>query len=258
MTEALLGVGAEREGIFRIAGDTDAITELKVRIERGQYTLQDLSGFDAETADAETDVAILTSLLKLWLRELEEPLIPSDMYQDCLSAAKESPAKAIALVRELPTINKRVLLFIISFLQLFCPPEVVIKTRMPVDNISLVWAPNVLRCESDDLTIAYPNSRLEQAFVKQLLLYLDCQTLDEGYRPPHHVEKSGLFEAVKAENEKNNSKNGSSTPSGNGIAPSKPLPHLYGRALSPITDQDSESVTTDSTAPGRESVVGFL
>jgi Rho GTPase-activating protein 39 len=79
LTEALLAVGAEREGIFRVAGDSDIITELKVRIERGQYTLADLQGFDADSDDAETDVAVLTSLLKLWLRELDSPLIPDDM-----------------------------------------------------------------------------------------------------------------------------------------------------------------------------------
>jgi hypothetical protein len=135
---------------------------------------------------------------------------------------------------------------------------------MPPESIALVWSPNILRNESMELNIAFPNSRLEQSFVKQLLLYLDCQSIDEDYQPPHHVEKQDLLDAIRDDNEKNSNSNKSSSSSSvrtNGKSSSgslsstnaleaKPLPHLYGRALSPITD-DTESVTTDSTAPGR-------
>lgn len=57
--------GAATEGIFRVPGDGDGVAMLKDRIDRGQYQL---SGVD--------DPNIPASLFKLWLRELQEPLIP--------------------------------------------------------------------------------------------------------------------------------------------------------------------------------------
>ncbi|KAI9205889.1 MyTH4 domain-containing protein [Polychytrium aggregatum] len=59
--------GCGTEGIFRVPGDADAVTDLKCRVEKNAY---DLSGI--------TDPNVPSSLLKLWLRDLAEPLIPSE------------------------------------------------------------------------------------------------------------------------------------------------------------------------------------
>lgn len=70
LADAMLAMDATKtEGIFRVAGDMDLVTELKVRIDRGHYSLYGLVGLD--------DVHVPASVFKLWLRELEEPLIPS-------------------------------------------------------------------------------------------------------------------------------------------------------------------------------------
>lgn len=111
--------GTKREGIFRIPGDTDTVSELKVRIDKGHYNLQ---GID--------DPHVPASLLKLWLRELQEPVIPFDMYNDCVRAAEE-PDEIVRIVKRLPTINRRVLLFVISFLQCFLPENISTITKMP-------------------------------------------------------------------------------------------------------------------------------
>lgn len=62
------------------------------------------------------------SLLKLWYRELEEPLIPHEFYEQCI-AHYESPEAAVAVVHALPRINRMVLCYLIRFLQvrMFCP-----------------------------------------------------------------------------------------------------------------------------------------
>ncbi len=57
-------------------------------------------------------------LFKLWLRELVDPLVPSEMYNDCIAFASDTEA-CCAAVEWLPTANCRVVLFVISFLQLF-------------------------------------------------------------------------------------------------------------------------------------------
>lgn len=61
------------------------------------------------------------SLLKLWYRELEEPLIPHEFYEQCI-AHYESPEAAVAVVHALPRINRLVLCYLIRFLQVCAGP----------------------------------------------------------------------------------------------------------------------------------------
>jgi hypothetical protein len=66
------------EGLFRIPGDYDQVMWVRERIDRGRYEL--LQG-EVE------DPAVLCSVFKGWLRELEEPLIPEERYDEALRAA---------------------------------------------------------------------------------------------------------------------------------------------------------------------------
>ncbi|KAG9316206.1 hypothetical protein JVU11DRAFT_2232 [Chiua virens] len=174
LADGILALGGTRcEGIFRVPGDGDLVSELKIRIDRGYYTLENVD-----------DPHVLASLLKLWLRELLDPLVPEELYNDCITAASE-PTSCIAIVRRLPTINRRVVLFIISFLQLFLEEKVLANTKMTAANMALVMAPNLLRCNSDSMKIVFTNSQFEQVFVYNLLLHLNCSEIDESYVPVH-------------------------------------------------------------------------
>lgn len=104
------------------------------------------------------DCHVPASLLKLWLRELQNPLIPESLYNECLEAASD-PERAIDIVRRLPTINKRVLLFVISLLQLFLQENIQAITKMNSVNLALVMAPNILRCNSDLMMTVFTNTQ---------------------------------------------------------------------------------------------------
>lgn len=54
--------------------------------------------------------------MKLWYRELEEPLIPMDFYKQCVSNC-DDPVAAITVVQALPELNRLVLCYFINFLQ---------------------------------------------------------------------------------------------------------------------------------------------
>ncbi|KAG1525155.1 hypothetical protein G6F52_003578 [Rhizopus delemar] len=149
--------GKLSEGIFRIPGDADAVTDLRVRIENGNY--------DAEGI---TDPNVPASLLKYWLRDLTDPIIPSESYYDCIQSAEDAD-KAIAIINTLPDTNRRIALFIINFLQEFNLPEVITHTLMNVNNLAMVFAPNFLRCPSESLTTVFKNSKYEQAFLRTLI-----------------------------------------------------------------------------------------
>lgn len=58
----------------------------------------------------------LASLMKLWYRELEEPLIPMDFYKQCVNNC-DDPVAAITVVQSLPELNRLVLCYFINFLQ---------------------------------------------------------------------------------------------------------------------------------------------
>ncbi|ORZ22041.1 hypothetical protein BCR42DRAFT_405365 [Absidia repens] len=153
--------GQHSEGIFRVPGDADDVTDLRVRIENGNY--------DATNV---TDPNVPASLLKYWLRDLSEPLIPAELYDHCL-AQSENPAEAIALIHQLPDTNRRIALYMISFLQEFNQPEVIQRTLMNINNLAMVFAPNFLRCPSESLSTVFENSKYEQTFLRTLIQQLD-------------------------------------------------------------------------------------
>lgn len=61
-------------------------------------------------------LCLSASLLKLWYRELEEPVIPQSVYEQCISHY-EDPDAAISVVQSLPELNRLVLCYFINFLQ---------------------------------------------------------------------------------------------------------------------------------------------
>ncbi|KAF8893932.1 hypothetical protein BD779DRAFT_1504325 [Infundibulicybe gibba] len=174
LADGILALGGPKaEGIFRVPGDGDSVSELKLRIDRGYYTL-----------DGVDDPHVLASLMKLWLRELCDPLVPEEMYNECITSAKD-PAACVRIVERLPTVNRRVVLFVVSFLQLFLDERTQGVTKMTPANLALVMAPNLLRCNSDSMSIVFTNAQYEQIFVYHLLLHLKCGEIDPHYTPSH-------------------------------------------------------------------------
>ncbi|KAI9316473.1 hypothetical protein BX666DRAFT_1951155 [Dichotomocladium elegans] len=171
LADAVLEMNGQRtEGIFRVPGDAEEITDLRVRIENGTY---DATGI--------TDPNVPASLLKYWLRDLERPLISSEFYDKCIKCA-ENPAEAIEIINSLPELNRRVVMYMIAFVQEFNRDEVTVHTRMNVNNLAMVFAPNFLRCPSESLTTVFENSKYEQAFVKTLLLHLSTDKAACAYQ----------------------------------------------------------------------------
>lgn len=63
------------------------------------------------------------------------------------------------IVKRLPTINRRVVLFVVSFLQSFLEERVQKVTKMTPVNLALVMAPNLLRCDSESMTVVFTNAQ---------------------------------------------------------------------------------------------------
>ncbi|KAM9759419.1 rho GTPase-activating protein 39 isoform 2-T2 [Menidia menidia] len=157
--------GAQTEGIFRVPGDIDEVNALKLQVDQWRIP-ENLS-----------DPNVPASLMKLWYRELEEPLIPMNFYTQCVSNC-DDPVAAIAVVQSLPELSRLVLCYFIHFLQVFAQPSNVAITKMDVNNLAMVMAPNCLRCQSDDPRIIFENTRKEMSFLRMLIVHLDTSFVE--------------------------------------------------------------------------------
>jgi len=146
--------GYRCEGIFRVPGDTELVQVMRIEIDNMEYNLK---GSDPNTP---------ASLLKLWLRELAEPLIPADVYARCIADYGDSE-KALAVVNSLPELNRRIAKCIVHLLQDVSKYEAV--NKMSVSNLAMVFAPNFLRCPSQDPQVIFENTKYEQEWLKNLI-----------------------------------------------------------------------------------------
>ncbi|KAI8826685.1 Rho GTPase activation protein [Fimicolochytrium jonesii] len=161
--------GCKTEGIFRVPGDADAVTELRMRIEKGTYDLQGLR-----------DPNVPSSLLKLWLRDLADPLIPSEFYDACVKVGQDesrvplsqSGPAALAIIAQMPEANQKVIHYMMRFLRVVADPKNQPHTKMTISNLAMVFAPNFLRCPSDNPTIIFESTKFEQAFLRILISYV--------------------------------------------------------------------------------------
>ena len=143
-----------------------------------------------------SDAHVPAALLKQWLRELYIPLIPGqsiassqawtdikihvsddNFYADAVRVGEDADL-ACSLVKRLPELHQVVLSFLIRFLQIFISPDVVSITKMDASNLSMVFAPNFLRCPSKDPIVIMENTRKEMAFVKTLIHHLDTSAVE--------------------------------------------------------------------------------
>eukprot|EP01128_Nolandella_sp_AFSM9_P006311 TRINITY_DN3216_c0_g1_i2.p1 TRINITY_DN3216_c0_g1~~TRINITY_DN3216_c0_g1_i2.p1 ORF type:complete len:716 (-),score=240.87 TRINITY_DN3216_c0_g1_i2:139-2286(-) len=151
--------GYQTEGIFRVPGDVAQLTALKIQIEHGDYSCQGL-----------VDAHVPGSLLKLWMRELAKPIIPTALYDDAIVSAKADDwEKSVILAEKLEDLNRRVALYVVKYLRDMAVPENVPVTKMSTTNLAMVFAPNFLRCPSEDPSVIFSTQKHQQTFVKHLI-----------------------------------------------------------------------------------------
>lgn len=73
--------GLQHQGIFRVSGSQIEITNFREAFEKGEDPL-------ADTTDA-SDINSVAGVLKLYLRELREPLFPIIYFDHFVSLARE-------------------------------------------------------------------------------------------------------------------------------------------------------------------------
>ncbi|KAJ8418165.1 hypothetical protein AAFF_G00138740 [Aldrovandia affinis] len=149
--------GLDEEGLFRMPGQANHVKELQDAFDCG----------DKPLFTSNTDIHTVASLLKLYLRELPEPVVPFAKYQDFLTCAqllaKDEEAGIEELgqqVKTLPQANYNLLMYICKFLD-----EVqshASENKMSVQNLATVFGPNILRPKMEDpVTIMEGTSQVQ-------------------------------------------------------------------------------------------------
>ncbi|GAM21390.1 hypothetical protein SAMD00019534_045650 [Acytostelium subglobosum LB1] len=125
-------------GIFRLSGSVNTIENWKKMYDKG----------DKCDLMLENDPHAVAGLLKLYLRELPEPVLTYDKYEKFIAAQSmddlASRIKLIKhLVRSLPAANLAVLTKLISFLGRVAQHSA--NNKMQLHNLSTVFGPNLIR-----------------------------------------------------------------------------------------------------------------
>lgn len=170
--EFLTQYGLEVEGIFRLPGRTTLIKELKDRFDCAERIVFDIS---------EHDVHSVASLLKMYLRELPESIIPSSYYQRLMNVAMnfqdaketekktEAVANAANALSSLPVDNYLIVKYLCKFL---C--EVGKRSninKMTTLNLATVFGPNIIRnvVEADSPELMMATADLTQQLCFMLI-----------------------------------------------------------------------------------------
>ncbi|ORY47208.1 RhoGAP-domain-containing protein [Rhizoclosmatium globosum] len=130
--------GIECQGIYRLSGNSATIGKLKVAFNHGETV--DLS--------TEDDINVITGLLKSYFRELQNPLIPFEVYDQFIASSKiqdynERLIQLKTLIQALPTCNYNVLSYLLKHLKKIAENSEV--NKMEQSNLAIVFAPTLIR-----------------------------------------------------------------------------------------------------------------
>uniref|UniRef100_A0A8C8H506 Rho GTPase activating protein 9 n=1 Tax=Oncorhynchus tshawytscha TaxID=74940 RepID=A0A8C8H506_ONCTS len=158
-TEAVERRGLETDGIYRVSGNLAVIQKLRFLVNHEKLNL-DQSEWE--------DIHVITGALKLFFRELPEPLVPYGFFTDIVETIKMSDYldkvdRLKWLVLSMPPPNHDTMRFMFSHLKRVM--EHAKSNRMSTQNIGIVFGPTLMRPERDNANMAinmvYQNQAVE-------------------------------------------------------------------------------------------------
>ncbi|KPP66700.1 hypothetical protein Z043_114773 [Scleropages formosus] len=133
----LLHKGMREEGLFRLAAAASVVKKLKKSLDHG----------NADPSEFSTDPHAVAGALKSYLRELPEPLMTFELYDEWFEAAGEKEVsdrleQLKGVLKKLPRENYNNLRYLVQFLAHLSKQQAV--NRMTPSNIAIVLGPNLL------------------------------------------------------------------------------------------------------------------
>lgn len=135
----------DESGLFRIAAVQSEVKNVRALYDKG---------LDPDLLDIAPDPHVSTNLLKMYFRELPEPLLTYELY-DCFIAANSIPVQQSRLecikkiIGYLPPRNYTLLVYLVKFLIIITAHSS--ANKMTSSNLATVFAPNLLKSPNDDV-----------------------------------------------------------------------------------------------------------
>lgn len=218
--------GLYTEGLYRKSGVISKIKELKAKMSDSPA----VAGQPAAEVDYESyNVHVLANVLKSFLREMPEPLLSFDRYDDFLRASELSEtadrvSTLMSLIKKLPTAHHALLERLVFHLALVAQREK--ENRMSASSLAIVFAPCVLRTNrqipaQDSLNDIGRQTKCMETLITQKMLNVkstlaDIDTLDTAAHEASSRLTTIRRSKVFTQEEFHGSGNGSGGGSGNG------------------------------------------
>uniref|UniRef100_A0A8C1W085 Rho GTPase activating protein 9 n=1 Tax=Cyprinus carpio TaxID=7962 RepID=A0A8C1W085_CYPCA len=176
-TDAVERRGLETDGIYRVSGNLAVIQKLRFSVNHeravttdGRYLFpEDLVQERLDLDDPQwEDIHVITGALKLFFRELPEPLVPYGFFHDVVETVKTSEYldkvdRLKLLVLSMPPPNHHTLRHMIRHLRRVM--ERSDSNRMTTQNIGIVFGPTLMRPENESgnmaINMVYQNQAVE-------------------------------------------------------------------------------------------------
>ncbi|XP_002920499.1 rho GTPase-activating protein 12 isoform X6 [Ailuropoda melanoleuca] len=140
--------GLDVDGIYRVSGNLAVIQKLRFAVNHDEKL--DLNDSKWE------DIHVITGALKMFFRELPEPLFTFNHFNDFVNAIKQEPRQRVTavkdLIRQLPKPNQDTMQILFRHLKRVI--ENGEKNRMTYQSIAIVFGPTLLKPEKETGNIA--------------------------------------------------------------------------------------------------------
>ncbi|XP_064626283.1 rho GTPase-activating protein 44-like isoform X2 [Lineus longissimus] len=137
----LMEYGLDEEGLFRVAGSSSKVKKLKAAFDAGIVEMDDFL----------RDPHVVAGALKLYLRELPEPLMTYKLYPEWMQAAQKPGDERLqalwTVMDKLPKPNYNNLRYLIKFLAKLAESADI--NKMSTSNIAIVMGPNLIWSPGD-------------------------------------------------------------------------------------------------------------
>ncbi|XP_071964877.1 rho GTPase-activating protein 17-like isoform X2 [Antedon mediterranea] len=162
----LVTFGLEEEGLFRLAGSQSKIKKLKAMFD---------SWVEIDMGEYEKDLHTVAGVLKMYLRELPEPLLTTELYDEFLQAGsiQDSDTRLQTLwtiANKLPTYNDKNFRYLMKFLNKVSQHSEV--NKMNTSNLALVIAPNILWTEKER-GVSVTSTAMASLIIESFIAYAD-------------------------------------------------------------------------------------
>ncbi|XP_071054634.1 SLIT-ROBO Rho GTPase-activating protein 1-like isoform X2 [Onthophagus taurus] len=165
--------GLHHQGIFRVSGSQVEINNFREAFEKGEDPL-------AEMTDS-SDINSVAGVLKLYLRELREPLFPIIYFERFMELAQlESKREFITKIRELIFRLPRPVVVVMRYLFAFLNhlSEFSDENMMDPYNLAICFGPTLVPVPDDKDQVQYQNQVNE--LIKNIIKYNDSIFPNDG------------------------------------------------------------------------------